>query len=114
MGSVEEGKRELTIDLYRKITIWLIEDVSPSAVLACAFLCLPFNLIFRVDSTDGVCIKHLGWSQDALGLRFSHTKNDQDGGSKDFKSQHCYTKPEDFAFRPITALFEYMTCLYGL
>ena len=40
MGSLEEGKRELTIDLYRKINIWLIEDGSPSAVFARAFLCV--------------------------------------------------------------------------
>jgi hypothetical protein len=90
----------------------LIEDGSrPSAVFACAFLCLTWNLMCPVDSTYGVCIKHLVWSQDAVGIRFSHTKNDQDGGSKDFKSQHCYTNHEDFALCcPITALFEYMTC----
>ena len=62
-----------------------------------------------VDSTNGVCIKHLVWSQDAVGIRFSHTQNNQDG-SKNFKSQHCYTNPEDFALYPITALFVYMTC----
>jgi len=61
----------------------LIENGSPSAVFACAFLCLTWNLMCRVDSTDGVCIKHLVWSQDAVGNRFSHTKNDQDG-SKNF------------------------------
>jgi len=62
-----------------------------------------------VDSTDGVCIKHLVWSQDAVGIRFSHPKNDQDG-SKNFKPRQYYTNPEDFALCPITALFEYMTC----
>ena len=103
-SSLEEGKRELTINLYRKINIWLIEDGSPSAVFARAFLCLTWNLMCRVDSTDGVCIKHLVWSQDAVGIRFSHTKNDQDG-SKNFKPSHCYTNPEDFVLCPITAFF---------
>ena len=108
MGSLEEGQRELTINLYRKINTWLIEDGSPSAVFARAFFCLvTWNLICHVDSTDGVCIKHLVWSQDAVGIQFSHTKNDQDA-YKNFKPRHCYTNPEDFALCPITALFEYM------
>ena len=28
----------------------------------------------HADSTDGVCIMHLVWSQDAVEIRFSHTK----------------------------------------
>ena len=47
MGSLEEGKRELTINLYQKINIWLIENGSPSAVFALAFLS---NLEFDVPS----------------------------------------------------------------
>ena len=43
MGSLEEEKHELTIDLYRKIDIWLIENGSPSAVFACASLCLSWS-----------------------------------------------------------------------
>ena len=58
-SSLEEGKHELTINLYRKINIWFIEDGSPSAVFARAFLCLTWNLMCLVDSTDGACIKHL-------------------------------------------------------
>ena len=69
-----------------KINTQLIEDGSPSALFARAFLCLTWNLMRCVDITDGVCIKHLVWSQDAVGNRFSHTKNDQDG-SKNFKPQ---------------------------
>ena len=34
------ASKALTIDLYRKINIWLIEDGSPSAVFARAFLCV--------------------------------------------------------------------------
>jgi hypothetical protein len=94
LGSLEEGKRELSFDLYKKINLWFIEDGSSSAVFARAFLCLTWNLMCRVDSTEGVCIKHLVWSQDSVGIRFSHMKNDQDG-SKNFKPRHCYANPED-------------------
>ena len=64
--------------------------------------CLTWNLMCRVDSTDGVCIKPSVWSQNAVGIRFSHSKDDQDC-SKNFKPQHCDTNPEDFASCPITA-----------
>ena len=101
MGSLEEGKRELTIDLYQNINIWLIDNGSPSLLLLLHF-CLTWNLMFQVESTDGVCIKPLVWSQNAVGVRFSHTKNDQDG-YKNFKPRHCYTNPEGFALCPITA-----------
>ena len=68
LGSLEEGKRELSFDLYKKINLWLIEDGSSSAVFARAFLCLTWNLMCRVDSTEAVCVKHLVWSQDSVGI----------------------------------------------
>ena len=68
LGSLEEGKQELSFDLYKKINLWLIEDGSSSAVFARAFLCLTWNLMCRVDSTEAVCVKHLVWSQDSAGI----------------------------------------------
>ena len=76
MGSLEEGKRELSFDLYKKMNVWMIADDSSQAIFARAFLCLTWNLMCRVDSTDSVCIKHLIWSVDSVGIRFSHMKND--------------------------------------
>jgi hypothetical protein len=96
LGSLEEGKQELSYDLYKKINLCFIEDGLSSSVFAWAFLCLTWNLMCHVDSTEGVCIKHLVWSQDSVGIRFSHMKNDQDG-QKSFKCYHCYANPEDYS-----------------
>ena len=38
MGSLEEGKRELTIDLFVKINIWFIEDDSLCSSCFCTCL----------------------------------------------------------------------------
>ena len=108
LGSLEEGKQELSFD-FKKINLWLIEDGSSSAVFAQAFLCLTWNIMCRVDSSEAVCVKHLVWSQDSVGIRFSHMKNDQDG-SKNFRPRHCYANPEDYSVCPITAIFEYLCC----
>ena len=40
MGSLEEGKRELSFDLYKKMNVWMIADDSSQAIFARAFLCL--------------------------------------------------------------------------
>ena len=77
LGSLEEGKQELSYDLYKK-NICFIEDGLSSSVFAWAFLCFTWNLMCHVDSTEGVCIKHLVWSQDSVGIQFSHVKNYQD------------------------------------
>ena len=77
LGSLEEGKQELSYDLYKK-NLCFIEDGLSSSVFAWAFLCFTWNLMCHVDSTEGVCIKHLVWSQDSVGIQFSHMKNDQD------------------------------------
>ena len=108
MGSLDKGKQELSYDL-EKNHVWFIEDGSSSAVFAWAFLCLPWNLICHVDSTEGLYIKHLVWSQGSVGIWFSHMKNDQNG-SKNFKPCQCYTNPEDYTVCPITVIFECLCC----
>ena len=68
LGSLEGGKLELSYDLYKIINLWFIEDGSSSAVFAQAFLCLTWNLMCHVDSTEKLCIKHFVWSQDSVGI----------------------------------------------
>ena len=68
LGRLEEGKQELSFDLYKNINLWFIEDGSSSTILAWAFVCLTWNLMCCVDSTEGVCIKHLVWSQESVGI----------------------------------------------
>jgi hypothetical protein len=77
--ALKKGKQELSYDLYQKINLCFIEDGLSSSVFAWAFLCFTWNLMCYVDSTEGVCIKHLVWGQDSVGIQFSHMKNDQDG-----------------------------------
>ena len=43
LGSLEEGKRELSFDLYKKINFWFIENGTSAAVFARAFLCITWN-----------------------------------------------------------------------
>ena len=39
VGSLEEGKRELSFDQYQNINKWFIENDTPAAVFALLFLC---------------------------------------------------------------------------
>ena len=54
-----------------------------------SFLCLTWDLMWhQVHSTDGVCIKHLVWIQDDVGIQFPYTENDQDGSKTHPGSLH--------------------------
>ena len=109
-GVIEESKRDITLEIHKKIQQWFIEDGSLEAVFGRAYSNLTWNLDCRGDSTSSVCHKHLIWWTDSCGVPFAHEKNNQEGDSTKKRPRHIYANPFDPALDCILSLFEYLAC----
>ena len=63
----------------------------------------------RVGNSIGVCVSHLEWRGDALGVFFAHMKNDQTG-ERPRDPRHIYANPLMPDVCPILALGMYWMC----
>jgi len=106
IGKIETGKRHISFELYCKLCQWFCEDGTHKSIFARAFLVLTWNLMCRGASTDGICLKHLQWTEDSFGISFSHVKNDQTG-SRNFHPRHIYANPDNYFICPVTSMMEY-------
>ncbi len=72
-------------------------------------LTMSWNLLCRVSNAAGICISHLEWREDALGVFFAHMKNDQTG-ERPRDPRHVYANPLMPDICPILALGIYLLC----
>jgi hypothetical protein len=88
-----EGKSPMSFDLYRKLCQWLIELDDANAAYAHCFLTLTWNLMCSSRSTVNLQYEHVGWYNDAMGIKFGHNKSDQEGKLQ-WKVRHIYANPQ--------------------
>mgnify|MGYP000335293960 CR=1 FL=1 len=78
-GNTEKGKREISFRFYRQFNKWCTEKGTKEALFCKAFSMLTWNLACRGDSTGSVSTKNLMWREDAAGIPFAHSKEEQLG-----------------------------------
>ncbi len=109
-GNIEEGKREMSMEVYKLVNKWLIAMGGKDAIFARAYLLCTWNLICRTENTSLICHKHFLWRSDAVGIPFAHEKTNQEGDSRKTKPRHCYPNPLDPYVCLFTGVFEYLAC----
>lgn len=70
-------KLPLPFQAYATLCSSFQASEAPEDVLAHTFLTLQWNLVRRTASKPSICLSHLRWSSDALGIVIPTTKNDQ-------------------------------------
>ena len=68
---VQEGKVPMPFLLYHVFALALLVAGSPDAIFAHTFLILGWNLMCRSKNTAEICIPHMRWIGDALGICFA-------------------------------------------
>ena len=66
LGEVREGKDPMTFQLYRLVSLWMIELGSDDGIWGHLFLVLTWNLMCRVNNTSQICLCHMEWADDAF------------------------------------------------
>lgn len=109
-GPVGEGKRELTFEAYRWLSLLLMHHGS---FFQC-FLVLSWNLACRASSCSTIHFSHIKWANDAMIIYFSTMKNDQTG-DRCKKPRHIYANPYIPELCPILSLALYLASVrpYG-
>ena len=102
-----EGKDPLPFSAYKFLAKKMLEESGSDAVFGHCFLVLTWNLMCRSKNTVGICIDHISWEGDALGIQFAHMKNDKEGIGASYK-RHLYSNALDIAICPIVALSRYL------
>jgi hypothetical protein len=80
-----------------------MESDDANAAYAHCFLTLTWNLMCRSRSTVNLQYEHVGWYNDAMGIKFGHNKTDQDGKLQ-WKVHHIYANPQCPKFVPFYLL----------
>ena len=106
LGEVREGKDPMTFQLYRLVSLWMIELGSDDGIWGHLFLVLTWNMMCRVNNTSQICLCHMEWADDALRIYFANSKTDQQGAQSKFP-RHVYSNPIDWVICPIFALGMY-------
>jgi len=98
--SLAEGKKPMTLQLYRKICEWLFTSPDPEHLFAHLFLVLDWNLMKRAENCQGAMISHITICEDCICFHFAKSKGHQDGEGS-LGPWHLYANP-----------FEPYTCAY--
>ena len=71
---VSEGKEAMTFGLFQ----WLANHfLSKGNYFAHTYLILSWCLVCRTFNAKGICLSHLMWRNDSLGIIFNMSKTDQ-------------------------------------
>ena len=119
IGNIKIGKDPLNFSSYRWICNLLYTNIDKSIVvkrdqyqqhvLAHCIFVLSWNLMCRASNCIGVCLSHLEWKDDALGIYFAHMKNDQ-AAERPRDPRHVYANPTMPEVCPILSLGVYLLC----
>jgi len=92
LGEVREGKDPMTFQLYRLVSLWMIELGNDDGIWGHLFLVLTWNFMCRVNNTSQICLCHMEWADDALRIYFANSKTDQQGAQSKFP-RYVYSNP---------------------
>lgn len=102
-GEIKVGKDPFDLSTYRRLALSFLQQKDPKFLFAHILLTLSWNLMCRVSNGVSVCVNHLTWTEDALGVYFAHQKNDQTG-ERPKDPRHVYANPECAEICSITSL----------
>ena len=105
--SLEEGKKGMTIKVYRLMCKKLIEMATEDAVFAHLFLILEWNLMATSNNVTGLTVAHIEWQNDCIVFFFGKAKGDQTG-EKSNTPWHVYSNPFEPCLCPVLALAKYI------
>ena len=69
-----------------------MQNSNKESILTHVYMILSWNLMCRANNTSSICLNHLEWRNDSLGIYFAHMKNDQ-GGDRPRDARHVYANP---------------------
>lgn len=67
-GKIEEGKREMSFELYLAMNQWLLAMGNNASMFARAYILCTWNLSCRTENTLTICHKHLIWQSESIGI----------------------------------------------
>lgn len=102
-ADIKVGKDPLSLSLYKYFAKTLMKSAKKDSIFAHTFLLITWNLMCRAGNAVSVCHSHMTWREDALGVYFSHMKNDQ-SGERPRDPRHIYANPLMPEICPITSL----------
>ena len=108
-GPVHTGKSPMVFAMYRWLAETMLSLGTVEGLFGFCMLTMSWNLLCRVSNAAGICISHLEWREDALGVFFAHMKNDQTG-ERPRDPRHVYANPLMPDICPILALGIYLLC----
>lgn len=110
-----EGKEPMPFELYEWLAKYFLKE---GQMFAWLYLVVCWNIMSRTQNAAGICLSHLSWMGDCLGLVIPKSKSDQgslsfrtlyiflmtEGGEKPKDPFHIYANPYNLAISPIAAL----------
>ena len=100
------GKEPIDFQLYRALAALFLKSGGKDTIFAHTMFVLSWNLMCRVSNMTNIRFEHLEWKEDALGIFFTHQKNDQ-MGQKPRDARHVYANPLQPEICPVLALALY-------
>ena len=107
---IDEGKRAIPIELYRKLLLAMMQSARSEAVFCHVYAVLSANLGCRTNNTARVALSHISASEDNCTILFAQTKCDQEGEMEMFK-RHLFANPYEPSVCLITSLGIYLACV---
>ena len=105
--SLDEGKKAMTFDVYKKLCQILYRGVGADYLFAHTFLTLEWNLLARSDNCLSMNLSHIEWRNDSLLFYFGKSKSDQEG-DRSGHPWHVYSNPNEPELCPVLALSKYL------
>ena len=111
MERVQVGKNPLQFVTYRRIGQFMLDQHHSrfDSIFGHFFMVLCWNLMCRAGQCSTICISHLEWINDSLGVYFAQQKNDQTG-ERPRDPRHIYANPIMPEVCPILSLGVYLLC----
>ena len=80
--SIAKGKVPMSMELYRALCGWFLEQGMAEGLFLYCFLVLTWNLMCRSSSTTKIQWNHIKWTAfDCMQVYFAHQKMDQYGNT---------------------------------
>lgn len=108
-GAIKTGKDPLSFSLFHFLSETALKQEDPSFCFFRLFFLLSWNLCCRSSNVVSICLSHLEWREDALGVFFAHSKSDQ-LGERPRDPRHIYANPLLPAVCPMLALGIFWLC----
>jgi hypothetical protein len=108
-GRVQTGKDPMSFTLYKRLCRFYLKSEKREYVFTRTFMVMCWNLMCRSANAVSICLSHMEWRGDALGIYFAHMKNDQ-SGERPRDARHVYANPICPEICPILSLGLYFLC----